>query len=118
MQSKREPDWPAFAQLALDEDAAFDDVTTQLLGDHGATVAVGRIRAENDFVVAGLPLVETVFRAVDDAVEVPERVDEGSKARSGTVVGVVRGPVRALLAGERVALNYLQVRGTSYMLRK
>jgi nicotinate-nucleotide pyrophosphorylase (carboxylating) len=103
-----EPAWRAYARAALDEDDALHDVTTQLLGEAGDTIVDGRFVAEARFVVAGLPLVEAVFREMDQSSAVVRDVGEGSWAVPDAVVARVRAPARALLAGERVALNYLQ----------
>ena len=96
--------WQETARRALEEDAAFDDATTRLLGGRAALSTVGRIRAEGTFVVAGLPLVETVFRELDGEASCERHVDEGEMAADGAVVLTVRASARALLAGERVAL--------------
>lgn len=102
------PDWTRHAARALTEDRATHDITTALLGAGREQPAVGRIRAECDFVVAGLPLVDAVFRELEPSVAVERLVDEGSSVEAGEVLAVVRGSAATLLAGERVALNYLQ----------
>jgi len=58
-------------------------------------------------VVCGLALVEAVFRALDPDVEVESLVGEGALVESGTAVVRVTGPLRAILTGERTALNFL-----------
>ncbi len=103
-----EPAWDSYAERALAEDDAHRDVTTALLGDRARRPAVGRFRAESGFVVAGLPLVEAVFRAVDASTGMARLVVEGASAGPQCVIAEVRGPGGALLSGERVALNYLQ----------
>ena len=103
-----EPTWDGYAERALAEDDAHRDVTTGLLGDRARRPVVGQFRAEGDFVVAGLPLVEAVFRAVDASTVVARVVAEGDSAGPQSVIAEVRGPGGALLSGERVALNFLQ----------
>ena len=103
-----EPAWDGYAERALAEDDAHRDVTTGLLGDRARRPAVGRFRAEGDFVVAGLPLVEAVFRALDASTVLARLVAEGDLATAGSFIAEVQGPGGALLSGERVALNYLQ----------
>jgi len=95
-------------RLALAEDRATDDVTTRLLGPAAARPAVGRFVAEDRFVVAGLPVVATVFRELEAAACVDTLVAEGAWVEPGAVLATVRGSARAQLAGERVALNFLQ----------
>lgn len=104
----RDPDWADYARRALEEDRAGDDVTTGLLGPRAALPAVGRLRAEGAFVVAGLPLAEAVFRELDASAALEPVAAEGERVGSGDVIATVRAPGGVLLSGERVALNYLQ----------
>jgi len=95
------------ALMALEEDGAFDDVTTgalvppELMGKAG-------LLAKQAGVIAGLPVAEAVFRAVDSTLTFRPLVEEGEPVLSGKVVGEVEGPVHAILRAERVALNLLQ----------
>ncbi|HEV8399564.1 MAG TPA: carboxylating nicotinate-nucleotide diphosphorylase [Gemmatimonadales bacterium] len=95
-------------RLALAEDHAIDDVTTPLLGTAAQTLAAGRFVAEADCVVAGLPVAELVFRELDAEAVLRPIVTEGARARSGAVLATVNARAGTLLAGERVALNFLQ----------
>ncbi len=95
-------------RLALAEDRAIDDVTTPLLGTAAQTLAAGRFVAEADCVVAGLPVAELVFRELDPEAVLRPIVTEGSRARAGAVLATVNARAGTLLAGERVALNFLQ----------
>jgi nicotinate-nucleotide pyrophosphorylase (carboxylating) len=63
-------------------------------------------RAEG--VLAGTAAATEVYRQVDPAVEVTWAEHDGASLRPGTHIGVVAGPLRSLLGGERVALNLLQ----------
>ena len=92
---------------ALAEDVGAGDVTTE------ATVpadVVGRgvLLAKSALVVAGLDLAAAVFREVDARAVLARRVPDGTPVAPLTVIGEVNGPARALLTGERVALNFLQ----------
>ncbi len=102
------PDWTGHARRALEEDAASRDVTTQLLGASADAKAIGRFRAEEDFVLAGLPVIEAVFRHLDADVAVAHDWEEGDAVREGATLAVVQASARVLLAGERVALNFVQ----------
>ena len=93
---------------ALAEDRACDDVTTRLLGTPGERIATSRFVAEGRFVVAGLPLAALVFRELDAGAAVTPLLAEGAWAVAGAMMATVRASARALLAGERVALNFLQ----------
>jgi nicotinate-nucleotide pyrophosphorylase (carboxylating) len=95
-------------RLALAEDRAIDDVTTPLLGTGAQALAAGRFVAEADCVVAGLAVAALVFRELDpDAVLRPILAD-GARASGGAVLATVNARAGTLLAGERVALNFLQ----------
>ena len=106
-------------RLALAEDRAVDDVTTPLLGMAAQTRAAGRFVAEHDCIVAGLPVAALVFRELDpDAVLQPILAD-GARATGGSVLATVSARAGTLLAGERVALNFLQrLTGIATMTRR
>ena len=97
----------ALVRASLDEDRAFNDVTTL------ATVpadAMGRaaIVARSPGVIAGLPLAITAFETLNREVTVRVVAGDGEHVAAGGVVADVAGPWRALLSAERVALNFLQ----------
>lgn len=94
-------------EAALEEDAARRDVTTLALipPEQGGQA---KIVAKAEGVVAGLPVAAAVFRALDPAVTFVAEVSEGARVSPGQVVARVEGPLRPILAGERVALNFLQ----------
>jgi nicotinate-nucleotide pyrophosphorylase (carboxylating) len=104
------PNWPTVAvlvELALAEDAAFDDVTTLAtvpadLEGHAAFVA------KAPGVAAGLPIAAEVFYQLSEGVMFDSRVRDGDAFEAGVVLAQAHGPVRALLQGERVALNFVQ----------
>src|SRR5439155_664585 len=95
-------------QRALAEDRATEDVTTRLLGTAARQPAGAAFVAEGRFVIAGLPIVAGVYSALErDACFEPGGAD-GEWVPAGTVLARVRATAGALLAGERVALNFLQ----------
>ena len=95
-------------QRALAEDRAAEDVTTRLLGAAARQPACAAFVAEGRFVVAGLPIVARVYSELErDACCEPDGAD-GEWVAAGTVLARVRATAGALLAGERVALNFLQ----------
>ena len=96
----------ALIDLALAEDLGVGDRTSEALVPAG-TRARGRVRAKQALVVCGLPLLERVFRRLGD-VRGSAEADEGALAAPRQVLATLEGPARALLAGERVALNLLQ----------
>jgi nicotinate-nucleotide pyrophosphorylase (carboxylating) len=97
----------ALVAMALREDRAFDDITS--LATVGPTLeGTGRFVARERGVMAGGPVVEAVCAALDRRVRVERLVEDGVEFGVGDTVLVARGPVRPMLQGERVALNFLQ----------
>lgn len=92
---------------ALAEDLGTGDITSETTVPRGA-VASGVFLAKASGVAAGLWLPEMVWAELDRSIEYAPAVPEPSLVRPGQVLAQVRGPARALLAGERVALNFLQ----------
>ena len=91
---------------ALDEDIRTGDVTTDTIVPANASLR-GRIIAKQTGVVAGLTIAEAVFRERDEHIKFTPQVADGAKVDTKTVVADVVGPARALLTGERTALNFL-----------
>jgi len=92
---------------ALAEDLGQGDLTTRvtLLGEMQAQ---GTFNSKQRLVVAGLPMARRVFEVLDPTLEWEGGVEEGKEIAAGTALATVRGAAGALLAGERVALNFLQ----------
>lgn len=104
--------------LALEEDVGTGDRTTLATIADDAEV-VGRVLAKEDLVLAGLPYFARVFAHVDPRVTVEAIAAEGARVSAGAVVARVRGSARALLVGERTALNLLQrLSGTATLTRR
>lgn len=93
--------------LALEEDAAFGDVTSQSIFTAGH-VSRARILARQDLVVCGLDIVTRVFKRVDPALMVELATADGDRVSVGSDVLRVEGPTISLLTAERTALNFLQ----------
>ena len=93
---------------ALAEDRATEDVTTRLLGTVADARVEARFVAEGRFVVAGIPILATVFQELDAAAAMTPCLPEGAWADAGATIAVVRGTAAAMLGGERVALNFVQ----------
>ncbi len=98
----------AEVRRALEEDRAREDVTTRLLGAAAERTADAAFVAEGRFVVAGLPLVGRVYAELDRDACLEPLTREGAWVEPGAVLARARAPAATLLAGERVALNYLQ----------
>lgn len=94
-------------ELALREDRGTGDLTTKWTVSARARAAA-RIVAKTNGVIAGLEIARAVFVRVDPGVEFETNVSDGAHVQLGDVVCTLQGPARAILTGERVALNFLQ----------
>ncbi|MEN8115745.1 MAG: carboxylating nicotinate-nucleotide diphosphorylase [Bacteroidota bacterium] len=94
-------------ELAYAEDIGEGDVTTNNLIPQGER-KTARLVAKEDGVIAGLPLVEMVFRKFDDSFEWKVLKNDGDQVKKGDIIVEFNGSYRALLTGERIALNFLQ----------
>lgn len=94
-------------RMALREDISSEDVSTNAVVSGPEPGEVDLICKE-DGIVAGLPVFERVFTLLDPATAVDFACADGDAVKNGQKMATVRGDVRVLLSGERVALNYLQ----------
>ena len=93
-------------RAALAEDLADGiDHTARLTPDRPAQA---RVICRETAVICGRPWVDEVFRQLDPAIIVDWQVHEGERVAAETVLFTLAGPARALLTGERSALNFLQ----------
>lgn len=105
-------------QLALAEDVGAGDVTSSATIPDEAT-ATATMVFKVDGVVCGLDVAETVFHAIDPALDVTFMGADGDSVAAGTVVMVITGSARAILTAERVALNFVQrLSGVASQTRK
>ena len=102
-----QPRIDSLIDLALNEDVAFGDVTSQsIFSVDDRTKA--RILAREDMVVCGLDIAKRVFDRVDSALTVDVKAKDGDRVSKGSTVLVIEGPTISLLTAERTALNFLQ----------
>ena len=92
---------------ALQEDISSGDVTTNAVMKEAVTGEVQLI-CKQDGVVAGLDVFRRVFEILDENVKTDFYCKDGDEVKKGELMGIITGDIRALLSGERVALNYLQ----------
>jgi len=92
---------------ALAEDIGSGDITTDSIVD-AARRAEGVFLAKSDCVLAGLDVAIEAFRQLDAAVEADPLKRDGEKCSLADRIAIVTGTARALLTGERTALNFLQ----------
>jgi nicotinate-nucleotide pyrophosphorylase (carboxylating) len=92
---------------ALAEDIGSGDATTLALVPEDARCRA-ELLLEEPGVVCGVPVAAAVFRALDPSVSVEAKLEEGTAVTEvPAVVAEIEGPARAILTGERVALNIL-----------
>jgi nicotinate-nucleotide pyrophosphorylase (carboxylating) len=92
---------------ALAEDLGEGDITTQALFP-GKVKARGKLIANEDGVLAGVPFFKRVFELVDKNVSVETRATDGTQISSGQLVARVSGPAASVLQAQRTAVNLLQ----------
>ena len=95
---------------ALKEDISSEDVTTNSVMKEAAEGEVELI-CKQDGIIAGLEVFRRVFTLLDEKMSVTFFCKDGDKVKKGERMGLLRGDIRVLLSGERVALNYLQRMG-------
>ena len=91
---------------ALAEDIGGGDLTSALVDDDAVIGAT--IIARESIIVAGQPWVDEVFAQLDERIVIDWYIGDGGRAEPDDVVCKLVGPARALLTGERTALNFLQ----------
>ena len=96
----------AVAQALAEDLGLAGDVTTIATIPPDAR-AVARFRAGGPGIVCGTDIAARTFATLDTSVAWSTKVGDGGLIEKGTVVAEVEGPARAILTGERVALNYL-----------
>ena len=92
---------------ALKEDISSEDVTTNSVMKEAVAGEVDLI-CKQDGIIAGLEVFERVFALLDPDTKVELYCKDGVEVKNGQLMGKVKGDIRVLLSGERVALNYLQ----------
>ncbi len=100
-------DLPQQVARALAEDVGAGDLTAALI----AADRLGRaaVITREPAIICGIPYVEASFAQVDPRVELEWQIVEGDSAAAGQELFKLAGPARALLTGERTALNFLQL---------
>ena len=92
---------------ALREDVGSGDVTALLVPD--TQIAKGRVITREPAVLCGRPWVEATFRALDPNIKLGWGANDGDRIAADQVIFEITGSARAVLTGERTALNFLQL---------
>jgi nicotinate-nucleotide pyrophosphorylase (carboxylating) len=111
------PDLAAQVARSLAEDIGSGDVTAALVAPN--TRAHATLVTREAAVLCGSPWADETFRQLDPAVKVGWRVREGDAVAAGAILCDISGPARAILTGERTAINFLQtLSGTATQTRR
>lgn len=94
------------ARRALEEDLGSGDITAQLID--ARQIRKARVISREAAVVCGHHWFDAVFRLIDDSIDIRWDVHDGDMIAADQLLCTLKGPARALLSGERAALNFLQ----------
>lgn len=92
---------------ALKEDITSEDITTNAVVREQKSGHADLI-CKQDGILAGIDIFSRVFHLLDDKIKITANYQDGNHVSKGAVIAVIEGDVRAILSGERTALNYLQ----------
>ena len=92
---------------ALQEDITSEDVTTNAIMPE-ARQGKADLICKEDGIICGLEVFKRTFELLDDTAVFEAYVKDGDEVKKGQLMGVIKGDIKALLSGERTALNYLQ----------
>ena len=103
---------------AISEDVGPGDITTQAIIP-SSQKARAIILAKENGIIAGVDSAREVFRQIDKKTRFTAKVKDGARVKKGKIIVTLVGPARGILAGERVALNFLQrLSGIATLTRK
>ena len=104
-------------RIALEEDLGTGDLTAGLISGESGTVV--QVICREEAVLCGIAWFEEVFRQCDASIAMAWSAADGDRVSPGRVLCQMQGKTRALLSGERTALNYLQtLTGTATLARR
>ena len=103
--------------LALTEDIGDGDITSLLIPEDLSVKA--HIICRENAILCGTPWVIEVYKKIDNSIKVELEYEEGANVGVGDSIASITGKARAILSGERTALNFLQtLSGTATIVRK
>ncbi len=110
------PDPNPTVALALAEDVGGGDLTAALIPETAQAEAT--VISREDAVLCGTAWFDAVFRQLDPRVSIDWQATDGERVQPGQPLCTLRGPARALLTGERTALNFLQALSSTATLAR
>jgi nicotinate-nucleotide pyrophosphorylase (carboxylating) len=102
-----DPNLNLLIDLALQEDMGSGDLTTEALFS-SSSMGVASLIAREDLIVCGLDIANQVFKRLSSSCLLKPVCSEGLKAKKGQKLARLKGPLWALLTGERTALNFVR----------
>ena len=103
--------------LALTEDIGDGDITSLLIPEDRSVRA--HIICRENAILCGTPWLIEVYKKIDNSIQVELEYEEGANVGVGDSIASITGKARAILSGERTALNFLQtLSGTATIVRK
>jgi nicotinate-nucleotide pyrophosphorylase (carboxylating) len=93
-------------KYALLEDSFYGDLTTEILNINGNGEFL--LISKENFVLCGIDIFEKVFKFLNNSISVEKIYKDGDFINEKQVIAVVKGSIRDILRGERVALNFIQ----------
>jgi nicotinate-nucleotide pyrophosphorylase (carboxylating) len=107
----------SLVEMALAEDAAFNDNTTSSLKIK-SEFGRAQIIAKEDLVLSGIDIATECFRQLSPEIKLKWQFKDGDFALAGQIIALLSGPLRPILSAERVALNFLgQMSGVATLTR-
>ncbi len=92
---------------ALKEDIGFGDITTDYLVSEDERITA-KLNTRQDGILCGIDVFKTVFKVLSKDVNIKSFFEDGDKIKKGDTIAVIEGSAKAILTGERTALNYIQ----------
>lgn len=94
-------------QNALKEDIGFCDITTDCLVDRDEIITA-KMNTRQDGILCGIDVAAEVFKVISPEIKFEKYFSDGDKISKGDTLATITGSARAILIGERTALNYIQ----------
>lgn len=92
---------------ALEEDIGFGDITTDCLISEDKQIKA-KLNTRQNGILCGMNIVEIVFKTLSKDIKITKFYKDGDSIKAGDTIAVIEGSARAILKGERTALNYIQ----------
>jgi len=94
-------------KMAVDEDLGAEDITSKLLFKKSTKVK-SKIISREEITVCGMNVVAEILKMYDENLKLKIILEDGQTAHVGSKLGIIEGPLAAMLSAERVLLNFLQ----------